>query len=143
MSSFILPIIGGILIGLSASLLLYLNGRVMGVSGIVRDALLKRSPENRWRVAFILGLLFGGFIVRLLWPYALEISVSRNLGTLAIAGVLVGFGTSLGSGCTSGHGICGLSRLSPRSVVATLTFIAFGILSASLFRLITGSPGGS
>lgn len=135
MENYLLPLLGGVIIGIAVSLMLFLNGRVTGVSGIVSGALLLPKGDMLWRIFFIGGLVLGGIVLRMFYPSALESDLSRNLGTVVIAGLLVGFGTVMGSGCTSGHGICGLSRFSPRSVLATLSFMAFGILSATLFRL--------
>ncbi len=121
-------LVGGILIGLSASLLLLYQGRIAGISGIL-DAFLARPRENlAWRLPFLLGLVATGVVVGILFPRALGPPVA-GLGSVALAGVLVGFGTRLGNGCTSGHGVVGLSRFSARSLVATVTFIATGILT--------------
>jgi uncharacterized membrane protein YedE/YeeE len=132
--NYILPLVGGVLIGLAASLMLLWNGRVTGVSGIVSEALWSNGAERNWRLSFVGGLLCGGALLKILLPGAFIDSSTRGIGATVAAGVLVGFGTVMGSGCTSGHGICGISRLSPRSIVATLVFIAFGIASATLFR---------
>ena len=123
-------LVGGVLIGLSASALLAFNGRIAGISGIV-GGLIEGDREHRgWRASFLGGLLAGGVIVASLFPSALRSSgVSLPLGVTIIAGLLVGFGTQLGSGCTSGHGICGVSRLSKRSLVATSTFLVAGALA--------------
>lgn len=133
-----MPLAGGALIGLAVSLMLYLNGRVTGVSGIISRALEQKSRDTGWRVAFIFGLFSGGLILRFTLPTALHSSIDRSHVVLAAAGLLVGFGTVMGGGCTSGHGICGLSRLSRRSLVATIVFMAFGILSATLYRIFAG-----
>lgn len=139
MSEFLLPLLGGGIIGLAISLMLFLNGRVTGVSGIVSEALKRVQGDFGWRVAFIFGLVVGGFGLRFLAHDAFRNDLNRSLPALVIAGLLVGYGTVLGSGCTSGHGICGISRMSPRSIVATLIFIAFGILAATVFRLVAGA----
>ena len=131
-------LVGGLLIGLAASALLLLTGRVAGISGVVAGVLVPRRGEWGWRVAFAAGLLAGGVALAMLAPARLGVP-SRPYGVLAVAGLLVGFGARLGGGCTSGHGVCGLSRLSLRSLVATLTFMATGIASASLVRLLGGS----
>lgn len=125
---------GGILIGLAVSLMLFLNGRVTGISGIINGAFISKKGDLLWRWLFLAGLLSGGFLLRILKPTVFENTLSVDLKTTTIAGLLVGFGTLLGSGCTSGHGVCGLSRLSPRSLVATVTFIAAGILAVFVFR---------
>jgi uncharacterized membrane protein YedE/YeeE len=128
---YLMPLLGGALIGLAISVLLYLNGKVAGVSGIVSASL---GAGSSWQRLFLLGLLFGGFFLRVLDPRFLESSLHRAPVTLIGAGLLVGFGTAMGNGCTSGHGICGLSRLSRRSIVATFIFMIFGIVAATLFR---------
>jgi uncharacterized protein len=128
---------GGALIGLAASLLLLGSGRVAGVSGMIAGVLLGPSPERSWRAWFLAGLVLGGLVLGLLLPGSIGAS-PRPLGLLALAGVLVGFGTRTGGGCTSGHGVCGISRLSPRSLVATAIFVAAGMLTASAFELLRG-----
>ncbi len=135
MTPFLLPLLGGVLIGLAVSLMLFLNGRVTGVSGIVSGALEKRAQDFGWRLAFILGLLAGGLFLKLLFPESLSSFLVRSSYLLIVAGLLVGFGTVMGGGCTSGHGICGISRLSKRSIVATLIFMLFGVLSATALRM--------
>jgi uncharacterized membrane protein YedE/YeeE len=125
-------LLGGALIGLSASALLALNGRIAGISGIL-GGLVRGEPSDRgWRAAFLVGLLSAGVFVAVAFPGALRSSSSPPvpLGITVAAGLLVGFGTQLGGGCTSGHGVCGISRLSGRSLVATLTFMVAGALAA-------------
>jgi uncharacterized membrane protein YedE/YeeE len=122
------PFVGGILIGLSASMLLLLKGRVFGVSGIVAGALYPKKGDTAWRVAALAGLVAAGLLSSFLEPELLVGSTTGAFGRYILAGLLVGFGTQLGSGCTSGHGVCGMSRMSPRSLVATITFISVGIL---------------
>ncbi len=119
-------LLGGILLGIASSMLLILNGRIAGVGGIVAGALRPKPGELPWRLLFILGLLVGGALVSWFQPGAVQAS-SRGLLVTAVAGVLVGFGSQLGGGCTSGHGICGICRLSKRSFVATATFMAAGM----------------
>lgn len=132
-------IIGGVLIGLAVSLMLLFNGRVTGISGILGGIIKPQKNDLNWRVAFVGGLLFGGILLRFLKPEAF-IQVSSALAIdYIIAGLLVGFGTLLGNGCTSGHGVCGISRLSIRSIVATLTFILFGVISVLIFKFLRGS----
>jgi uncharacterized membrane protein YedE/YeeE len=128
---------GGVLIGLAASLLLIGYGRIAGISGIAGQLLLGKPGDRSWRAAFLLGLVLAGFIGSRVAPGALAHS-PRSLGAVAIAGLLVGVGTRLGSGCTSGHGVCGLSRMSPRSLVATLTFILSGVLTVTVLRWLGG-----
>lgn len=116
--------LGGLLVGLASAMLLVFNGRIAGISGIV-GGLLRREPgEMGWRAMFFGGLLLGGLVYAWLAPEAFAVEIDRSAGALLVAGVLVGVGTQMGGGCTSGHGICGLSRLSARSLVAVLTFMA-------------------
>ncbi len=117
---------GGILIGVSAALLLLLNGRIAGISGILGE-LLKRQPgEVRWRMAFLLGLLIAPAVFSMFLPFPTP-TIEASNGALLVAGLLVGIGTRYAGGCTSGHGVCGLSRLSIRSLVATMSFMASGM----------------
>ena len=125
-------LIGGAMIGLAASLLLLGDGRIAGISGIVAGLLNPVAGDTAWRVLFVAGLLIGGLGLRVVDPALLRMDLDRSAGALVAGGLLVGFGTALGNGCTSGHGVCGLSRGSPRSFVATLTFIATGLLVATL-----------
>ena len=117
---------GGILIGLSANLMLLLNGRVAGISGILDGAFQRRTSEWGLRWVFLIGLSVGGLLLNVLYPTAFTGAVPVGVPLLIAAGLLVGFGTRLGSGCTSGHGVCGLSRFSTRSLVATCFFMATG-----------------
>jgi uncharacterized membrane protein YedE/YeeE len=126
---------GGALIGLAASLLLVGSGRIAGVSGILDGAVFGQREERSWRLAFVVGLLAVGLGAVLARPGSITPS-PRPLSLLALAGLLVGFGTRLGGGCTSGHGVCGLSRLSQRSLVATVIFILGGVTAATLVRLL-------
>ena len=131
---------GGCLIGVAVSLMLLWNGRVTGISGILFGTLTPQKGDIAWRWAFLLGLLGGGFTLNLLWPETL-IQEGAILGIkagarLLLAGFLVGFGTVLGSGCTSGHGVCGISRLSPRSLLATMIFIASGVATVAALRAL-------
>jgi hypothetical protein len=131
-------LLGGVLIGLAASTLLWLNGAVAGVSGAVGGLLRPRPGNVGWRGGFVAGLLAGGLILRIALPSAFAITVVEPLPLLLAAGFLVGVGTRLGNGCTSGHGVCGVSRGSPRSIVATATFMAAGILTVSVVRHVLG-----
>ena len=136
-SSILLPLLGGALIGLSASLLLLANGRVAGISGVMGSLLAPVRGDIAWRVLFFGGLLAGGLWLVWLRPAAFSAPASLSGGGVALlvaAGLLVGFGSRLGSGCTSGHGICGISRGSVRSIAATLTFMATGVLTVFLVR---------
>lgn len=136
---FAAPLLGGVLIGFSASLLLLLKGRVFGVSGILAGALYPQKGDALWRVAALLGLVGAGLIIRFLAPDLLVGTTTGSAGRYILAGLLVGFGTQLGSGCTSGHGVCGMSRMSPRSLVATITFIGAGILIVAMIRSVGGT----
>ena len=124
---------GGVLIGIAAAMLVLLNGRIAGISGIVAGLLRPRRAELGWRLAFIAGLFAAPLMVRLASSLAAP-RIDAGFGTLVVAGLLVGAGTAFGSGCTSGHGVCGLSRLSPRSLVATLAFMAAGIATVFVAR---------
>ena len=126
--------LGGALIGLAAALLLALHGRIAGISGIVGGLLPPRAGDALWRLLFVLGLMLGALLVRLYSGAPLAVPVESSTFTLVLGGLLVGFGTRLGSGCTSGHGICGLARLSPRSLVAVLTFMASAVLTVFALR---------
>lgn len=127
-------LIGGAIIGLAASVLLYLNGQVAGISGILGTLMSPKKNETGWRITFLLGLIAGGFLLNFLAPSSFPNSPELSTPRLIIAGVLVGFGTQLGSGCTSGHGVCGISRLSIRSIVATLLFITAGVITILVLR---------
>jgi uncharacterized membrane protein YedE/YeeE len=134
MSAYYAPLAGGMLIGLAAATLLLLNGRIAGISGILGGLLARREiGDSAWRLAFLAGLAaaplaYGAFAAL---P---AVRVDAGAGTLLAAGLLVGLGTRYGSGCTSGHGVCGLSRLSPRSPVATLCFMAAGFATVAVAR---------
>lgn len=122
---------GGAIIGLSASLMLGFNGRIAGISGIVGGLLKPTAGDVAWRALFVAGLFAGGLLALALMPGAFSVGTA-SLGVVVLAGLLVGFGTRVGNGCTSGHGVCGISRFSPRSVVATLTFIGTGAVTVLL-----------
>lgn len=123
--------IGGVIIGVAAVLLMAFNGRIAGISGIVGRILPWNPEETPWRSAFVLGLLLAPFVWRLFAPFP-EMHIEATNIQVILAGLLVGFGARLGSGCTSGHGVCGLSRLSIRSLAATVTFIGAGVVSVYL-----------
>ncbi len=128
-------LLGGILIGLSAAGLMLSHGRIAGISSIVSSALNRpKDSESPWRLAFVAGLVAGGALMAQLLPegYFEYAPLVRSHWSIAAAGLLVGLGTVLGSGCTSGHGICGLGRFQPRSLVATLTFMATGVVAATI-----------
>lgn len=124
---------GGVLIGIAAAMLVLLNGRVAGISGILGGVLVPRRADIAWRVAFVAGLLAAPWVYLLFAP-AVAPRIDAGFGTLIVAGLLVGLGTRYGSGCTSGHGVCGLSRLSPRSLAATGTFMAAGFATVYVAR---------
>jgi uncharacterized protein len=124
---------GGILLGIAAALFILLNGRVLGISGIVGGLVRPRRGDAGWRVAFLAGLL----LAPVLWSLFAAPVVPRieaGPALLVLAGLLVGWGTRYGSGCTSGHGVCGLARLSPRSLAATLAFMAAGFATVFVLR---------
>ena len=125
---------GGALIGAAAAGLLALTGKTAGVSGIVEGVLRGEKGEWGWKAAFVLGLVAGGLILRLTMPGALPAVAPRSLTLVAIGGVLVGFGARLGGGCTSGHGVCGIGRMSKRGLVGTLVFMAAGVLTVLALR---------
>lgn len=125
---------GGILIGISVSLMLMFNGRVTGISGIAYGLVRPHKGDLSWRFSFIFGLIFGGVILWSISPQDFGQPLLPDFTTVIVAGLLVGFGTVLGSGCTSGHGVCGISRLSPRGLVATALFITSGIVTVAILR---------
>lgn len=131
-----ISLIGGLLLGTSTVILLLGIGRIAGISGIF-SSLLKPKRVEMWQVLFIAGLIVSPLLYRLVKPLP-AIEVSASIPLLIAAGLLVGFGTRLGSGCTSGHGICGNARLSPRSMAATVTFMLFGILTVYIGRHVLG-----
>jgi len=131
-------LLGGVLIGASATAMLALLGRIAGISGIVGGLLGGERGDAAWRAAFIAGLLIGGVLLAGVQPEKFAMTLDRSAGSLLLAGLLVGFGTRLGSGCTSGHGICGIARASKRSIVATVTFMASGALTAAIITHVFG-----
>ena len=132
--SYIHALIGGMIIGLAAVLLYWFNGRIMGVGGIVSRLLSKPGRDSIWRFAFVGGLILGGFIFERIFSVCVVINASTKV--IFIAGFLVGFGVVIGSGCTSGHGICGIARLSKRSIIATIVFMVTGMLTVFLKRIL-------
>jgi len=126
-------LIGGGLIGMAAGMLVLLNGRIAGISGILGGLLRPMPGDIAWRVAFIAGLVAAPLGYRLFMALP-AVSIDADYGMLLLAGLLVGLGTRYGSGCTSGHGVCGLSRLSPRSAVATVVFMAAGFATVFVIR---------
>ncbi|MDP4546271.1 MAG: YeeE/YedE family protein [Marinobacter sp.] len=129
---------GGILVGLAAASFLLFNGRIAGISGILGGLLTPVRNDMLWRMAFLGGLI-GTPIVWKLFAELPKIEVNAGFPAIIIAGLLVGIGTRYGSGCTSGHGVCGLSRLSPRSLVATLSFMATGFITVYVIRHLIGA----
>jgi hypothetical protein len=136
---FLTALAGGTLIGLSASILLLFNGRVAGISGIAGRLFSHRTwGELGWRLAFLLGMVGGSFALRAFWPQTLGTPTVPNAAWVVAAGLLVGFGGRLSNGCTSGHGVCGISRGSVRSIMATMTFMATGAATVFLVRHVLG-----
>ncbi|MBN8758202.1 MULTISPECIES: YeeE/YedE family protein [Variovorax] len=128
---------GGVLIGIAAAMFVLLNGRIAGISGVLGGLLRPSRGDIGWRVAFVLGLV-GAPSLYLLFTVLPRPQIDAGYGTLVLAGLLVGLGTRYGSGCTSGHGVCGLSRLSPRSLVATLSFMGAGFATVFVARHLPG-----
>lgn len=127
--------IGGLVIGLAVILFFALNGRLIGISGIARNFL--NSKDKRFdNFLLLIGLMLGPIIYQLFFKETVNINITNSIYLLGIAGLLVGLGTSIGSGCTSGHGICGISRFSLRSIIATITFMIVGILTVFMTNLI-------
>jgi hypothetical protein len=139
LNDLILAVLGGLLIGGGAALLLAYNGQVAGISGILNGLLHPRRPGAGWRTAFVVGLLVGGVVVLLGYPGAYPAVHPRSIWLIVPAGLLVGFGTRIGAGCTSGHGVCGIGRLSPRSVVATMTFTITGGVTVLVVNHLLGA----
>ena len=132
--AWIMGLLGGLLIGSAAALYLLVNGRIMGASGIAGDLIDRTDPAGRGqRAVFLAGLVAVPLLIDR-WVMPVETHATANLVLIAVAGVLVGLGTRLANGCTSGHGVCGLSRLSLRGIVATAVFMASGIATVALFR---------
>ncbi len=129
---------GGLLIGASASLLLILNGRIAGISGIVAGLFQRDLREVAWRAAFVVGVVLAPLIYGVLFGRLTTVTFDASTSVIVVAGLLVGFGTRLGSGCTSGHGVCGLSRASPRSLVATVMFMVTAIITVFVTRHLIG-----
>lgn len=133
---------GGLLIGAAAALFLLLNGRIAGISGILGSLLGPRGHETQTNVTFLLGLLLGPLLFAAFAGHLPKVEIASGFGTLIAGGLLVGFGTRLGSGCTSGHGVCGLARLSPRSMAAVGVFMAAAIVTVFVTHhlLLGGTP---
>ena len=137
MGSWAQGLLGGALIGLSATLLLWSIGRIAGISGIVNGLGTAPRSDRAWRAAFLLGLMVAGGIAMQFLPYAPSRLQTGSTPILLLAGLLVGFGTRMGGGCTSGHGVCGLGRLSWRSLAAVLTFMLTAIATVFIMRHVT------
>jgi len=136
MNAYLLPLTGGILLGLSAIWLLLTLGRVAGISGIAWGSIA--GPDRGWRWLFLVGLLLGGLLTHTVIGQPLPDESTAPTWLIAISGLLVGIGTRMGGGCTSGHGVCGLGRRSPRSVTATLTFMTLGIVTVFVMQNLIG-----
>ena len=132
------PLFGGFLLGLAALSLLFFNGRVAGVSGILGGFLSFRKRDTLWRFAFLAGLVAGGVLLLATCPETLDLNLKSSPPAVMLAGLLVGIGSRMGSGCTSGHGICGIGRLSQRSMIAAVIFLSSGIAAAVSIDLVFG-----
>ena len=131
-------LIGGVLIGISATLLLLFNGRIAGISGILGGLIVPAAGDRLWRVIFLSGLIISGFIYHKIYPGIFTQRPDYPVLLLIAGGFIVGFGTRMGGGCTSGHGVCGIGRMSIRSVVATIVFMITGIITVYVIRHIIG-----
>jgi uncharacterized protein len=135
MNQFYLPLLGGLMIGVSAVWLMAVNGRIAGISGIAAGLIRAPfAPDGRWRVAFLLGLLLGPLAAMAFAGHGLIGAPAATRPVLIAAGLLTGLGTALGGGCTSGHGVCGMARLAPRSIAATLIFMAVAVATVFVMR---------
>lgn len=130
--------IGGALIGLSAVILMAFNGRIAGISGVFSGVAFAQNGDRVWRILFVFGLVAAPLLYQTATGHAPKFNLIANIPLVIIGGLLVGFGTRLGSGCTSGHGVCGLSRLSPRSLVSVLLFMFVGMLTVTAVRIMLG-----
>jgi uncharacterized membrane protein YedE/YeeE len=140
MESFTLisALVGGCLIGAGAGLFLWLDGRIAGVSGIFGGLLEAKPGDRAWRVAFLAGLILGPVLYGAVVAHPIAFAITPSVPILVVAGLLVGFGTRLGNGCTSGHGVCGLARFSKRSIVATASFLATAVVTCAVVRHLIG-----
>lgn len=136
MSTYLMPLTGGVLLGVSAMWLLLSLGRIAGISGIAWGSLA--GPERVWRTLFLVGLLLGGLLTHSVIGQPVPAESTTPLWLIATSGLLVGMGTRTSGGCTSGHGVCGLGRRSPRSLVATLTFMTLGVITVFIMQSVTG-----
>lgn len=136
-STYIASLIGGLLIGIAAAMFVLLNGRIAGISGILAGLIQAGKGDKLWRVMFLLGMAASPFVYQIVSDLP-SVTIEAGTAQLVIAGLLVGLGTSYASGCTSGHGVCGISRGSIRSIAATLTFMMAGFITVSLTRHLLG-----
>lgn len=138
LNSYLTPLIGGALIGFSVTLMLYFNGRVTGISGIIASSLSKPDRTGLWRWLFLVGMILGGGLMQAIKPELFINLSGRGDAIVLLAGLFVGYGTVMGSGCTSGHGVCGISRFSIRSLIATATFMISGFLTVQIVSYFLG-----
>ena len=131
-------LLGGMILGVAAALYVLLHGRILGISGIISGLLHPKLTDSAWRLNLVLGLISAPFLAALFFGIIPVVEIDSSWLAIVIAGLLVGFGAQYGSGCTSGHGICGLSRLSPRSLVATLAFMCAGFVMVFAIRHLIG-----
>jgi len=136
LESIMWALLGGILIGLAATFLMLLNGRIAGISGILSGVFFQTKGDMFWRIAFIVGLLAGGLVAPFIFQRPFVFELNASLPMLLVGGFLVGFGTRMGSGCTSGHSVCGIAGFSWRSISATITFILSAMLTVALIRYV-------
>lgn len=134
MNDYLYAIIGGALIGIAASGMLFTNGRIMGISGILGGLLTPQKGNTAWRLAFILGILVSSFFITQLGDLNFQPLTTRSNLLIMLGGLFVGLGTTLGNGCTSGHGVCGIARFSMRSIIATCVFIGSGVIATYLLN---------
>ncbi len=137
-TALIQPIIGGILIGLASIGLMLFNGRIAGVSGILKGVIRYEKGDYLWRATFVAGMVLTGFVMSLIYPQFAVIEINRSLAAYGFAGLLIGLGAGLANGCTSGHGVCGVGRLSNRSVTVTMAFTISGIVAVWTINTIFG-----
>lgn len=137
-ASILTPLIGGMLIGVAATLLLLFYGKVFGVSGVIGGLFGTPEKDYDWRIAVVIGFFVGGLLLSIFLPASLNNTVTRSPMAMIVAGLFVGYGTRLGGGCTSGHGICGISRFSKRSMTAVVTFMLSGAATVAIVNLVFG-----
>lgn len=134
----IYPILGGILIGLASIGMMLFNGRIAGISGILKGALRPEKNDVLWRIAFVAGMILAGIVINRINPGYAVVEVNRSIWALGVAGLLIGIGAGLSNGCTSGHGVCGVGRLSNRSVMITMMFTIAGIITVWVINTFFG-----